>query len=51
MFKILFEGGVVVGVRRIEVIIGKVVYEYLKERDGIIFEVCVNLKFKEDNLI
>lgn len=51
MFKILSEGGVATGVRRIEAITGKAVYEYLKERDGIISEVCVNLKSKEDNLI
>ncbi|HBG7284648.1 alanine--tRNA ligase [Clostridioides difficile] len=51
MFKILSEGGVAAGVRRIEAITGKAVYEYLKERDGIISEVCVNLKSKEDNLI
>ncbi|HBF4874965.1 alanine--tRNA ligase [Clostridioides difficile] len=51
MFKILSEGGVAAGVRRIEGITGKAVYEYLKERDGIISEVCVNLKSKEDNLI
>lgn len=51
MFKILSEGGVAAGVRRIEAITGKAVYEYLKERDGIISEVCVSLKSKEDNLI
>ncbi|HBF7092178.1 alanine--tRNA ligase [Clostridioides difficile] len=51
MFKILSEGGVAAGVRRIEAITGKAVYEYLKERDGIISEVCVNLKSKENNLI
>ncbi|MBH7016209.1 alanine--tRNA ligase [Clostridioides difficile] len=51
MFKILSEGGVAAGVRRIEAITGKAVYEYLKGRDGIISEVCVNLKSKEDNLI
>ncbi|HEK4935995.1 TPA: alanine--tRNA ligase [Clostridioides difficile] len=51
MFKILSEGGVAAGVRRIEAITGKAVYEYLKEREGIISEVCVNLKSKEDNLI
>lgn len=51
MFKILSEGGVAAGVRRIEAITGKAVYEYLKEKEGIISEVCVNLKSKEDNLI
>ncbi|MGO0985851.1 alanine--tRNA ligase [Clostridioides difficile] len=51
MFKILSEGGVAAGVRRIEAITGKAVYEYLKEKEGIISDVCVNLKSKEDNLI
>ncbi|NMS88716.1 alanine--tRNA ligase [Clostridioides difficile] len=51
MFKILSEGGVAAGIRRIEAITGKAVYEYLNERDGIISEVCVTLKSKEDNLI
>lgn len=50
MFKIISEGGVAAGVRRIEAITGRSVYEYLKERDAIINEVCVSLKAKEDNL-
>ena len=50
MFKILSEGGVAAGVRRIEAITGKAVYEYLKERDAVINDVCVSLKAKEDNL-
>ena len=50
MFKILSEGGVAAGVRRIEAITGKAVYEYLKERDAVINDVCTSLKAKEDNL-
>ena len=50
MFKILSEGGVAAGVRRIEAITGKAVYEYLKERDAVIADVCTTLKAKEDNL-
>ena len=50
MFKILSEGGVATGVRRIEAITGKAVYEYLKERDTVIADVCTTLKAKEDNL-
>ncbi len=50
MFKILSEGGVAAGVRRIEAITGKAVYEYLKERDAVINDVCGSLKAKEDNL-
>ena len=38
------------GVRRIEAITGKAVYEYLKERDTVIADVCTTLKAKEDNL-
>ncbi|GAA3650877.1 alanine--tRNA ligase [Asaccharospora irregularis] len=51
MFKILSEGGVAAGVRRIEAITGKAVYEYLKEKETIISEVCTSLKSKEENLL
>ena len=50
MFKILSEGGVAAGVRRIEAITGRSVYEYLKEKETVISEVCTSLKTKEDNL-
>ena len=50
MFKILSEGGVAAGVRRIEAITGKAVYEYLKEKDRVINDVCISIKAKEDNL-
>ncbi len=51
MFKILSEGGVAAGVRRIEAITGKSVYEYLANRDLVINEVCNVLKIKESNLV
>ena len=50
MFKILSEGGVAAGVRRIEAITGKAVYEYLKQKETLISEVCTSLKTKEDSL-
>lgn len=50
MFKILSEGGVAAGVRRIEAITGRAVYNYLKEKEEIISNVCTNLKTKEDSL-
>ncbi|MFR5746577.1 MAG: alanine--tRNA ligase [Romboutsia timonensis] len=51
LFKILSEGGVAAGVRRIEAITGHAVYEYLTNRDNMINEVCSTLKTKEDNLV
>lgn len=50
MFKILSEGGVAAGVRRIEAITGRAVYNYLKEKEEVISNVCLNLKTKEDSL-
>lgn len=50
MFKILSEGGVAAGVRRIEAITGRAVYNYLKEKEEIISNACSNLKTKEDSL-
>lgn len=51
MFKIISEGGVASGVRRIEAITGKAVYEYLNNRDNTIDKVCATIKAKEDNLM
>ena len=51
LFKILSEGGVAAGVRRIEAITGRAVYEYLTQRDNMINEISVALKTKEDNLV
>ena len=50
LFKILSEGGVAAGVRRIEAITGRAVYNYLKEKEEVISNVCLNLKTKEDSL-
>ena len=50
MFKILSEGGVAAGVRRIEAITGKEVYNYLNNKQDLINEVCTSLKTKEDAL-
>ena len=50
MSKILSEGGVAAGVRRIEAITGRAVYNYLKEKEEVITNVCSNLKTKEDGL-
>ena len=50
MFKILSEGGVAAGVRRIEAITGRAVYNYLKEKEEVITNVCTSLKTKEDSL-
>ena len=51
MFKILSEGGVAAGVRRIEAITGKEVYNFLNNKQHLINEVCATIKAKEDNLI
>ncbi|MCR8745162.1 alanine--tRNA ligase [Romboutsia lituseburensis] len=51
MFKILSEGGVAAGVRRIEAITGKAVYNYLNEREALISNVSLSLKTKEDSLV
>ncbi|MEG0181161.1 MAG: alanine--tRNA ligase [Peptostreptococcaceae bacterium] len=50
MFKILSEGGVAAGVRRIEAITGKEVYNFLNNKQHLINEVCGAIKAKEDNL-
>ena len=51
MFKILSEGGVAAGVRRIEAITGRAVYNYILEKDRKIAEVADVLKAREDNLV
>ena len=51
MFKILSEGGVAAGVRRIEAITGKEVYKFLNNKQELINEVCTSIKAKEDNLV
>ncbi len=44
LFKIVSEGGVAAGVRRIEAITGYSVYEYLKEKEKLIHEISLSLK-------
>lgn len=51
MFKIVSEGGIAAGVRRIEAISGEKLYEYLKEKEQLINEVSAKLKTNEDDLI
>lgn len=50
LFKIISEGGVAAGVRRIEAITGKAVYDYILERDLLISNISDVLKTREDNL-
>lgn len=51
LFKILSENGVAAGVRRIEAITGRSVYEYILEKDRLIEVVSDTLKTRPDNLI
>lgn len=51
IFKVLSEGGVAAGVRRIEAITGKEVYNFLNNKQDLINEVCISVKSKEDNLV
>ena len=51
MFKILSEGGVAAGVRRIEAITGRAVYHYLLAKDSLIANISDIMKTREDNLV
>ena len=51
MFKIISEGGVAAGVRRIEGVTGFGVYEYIKEKDELISNVAKTLKTTEHDII
>lgn len=51
LFKILSEGGVAAGVRRIEAITGRSVYNYMLEKDSVLQDVSISLKTKEENLV
>src|SRR5699024_4026946 len=51
LFKIISEGGVAAGVRRVEAITGRMVYNYIIEKDSIISSVAEALKAKEDNVL
>ena len=51
MFKIISEGGVAAGVRRIEAVTGFGVYEYIKQKDEVIKTVAKTLKSTEHDLV
>jgi len=51
MFKIISEGGVAAGVRRIEAVTGFGVYEYIKQKDEVIKTVAKTLKSSEHDLL
>lgn len=51
MFKIISEGAVASGIRRIEAITGRKVYEYLKEEENLVDTIIVTFKTNKDNLI
>lgn len=51
MFKIINEGGIAAGVRRIEAISGEKLYAYLKEKERLINEISEKLKTNEDDII
>ena len=44
LFKILSEGGIAAGVRRIEAVTGEKAYEYVKEEERLMNELCDRLK-------
>jgi alanyl-tRNA synthetase len=44
LFKIVSEGGIAAGVRRIEAVTGLKAYEYIKDEERLIKEVCCKLK-------
>jgi len=51
MFKIISEGGIAAGIRRIEAITGEALYEYLLNKENIIADACSKLKTNEDDLL
>lgn len=51
LFKILSEGGVASGVRRIEAVTGMGVYEYIKSKDSTIEVIAKNLKSNESDVV
>ena len=51
IFKIVSEGGVAAGVRRIEAITGSNVYNYINDKDVLLGSICEMLKTREDNLL
>lgn len=44
LFKIISEGGIAAGVRRIEAVTGEKAYEYIKEEERLMTDVCDKLK-------
>lgn len=51
IFKIISESGVAAGVRRIEAITGKAVYEYQKQKDAIFNDVYKLIKANDSNIV
>lgn len=51
IFKIVSESGVAAGVRRIEALTGKAVYEYQKQKDTIFQQVCKLTKANDNNIV
>ncbi len=51
LFKIVSEGGVAAGVRRIEAITGTGVLNYIEKKDALISDVCASLKTGETELV
>lgn len=50
LFKILSEGGVAAGVRRIEAITGESVYKYMLKKDAMLSDIAKIVKSTEENL-
>ncbi|MBF0715618.1 alanine--tRNA ligase [Gemelliphila palaticanis] len=51
IFKIVSESGVAAGVRRIEAITGKAVYEYQKEKENLLSDVYKLIKANDNNVV
>ncbi|MBE5817317.1 MAG: alanine--tRNA ligase [Clostridiales bacterium] len=51
MFKILSEGGVSAGIRRIEAITGSNTYDFMVSKENLIGNICSQLKTTEDNVL
>lgn len=51
IFKIVSESGVAAGVRRLEALTGKAVYDYQKEKEAILQDVCKLTKGNDGNVV